>query len=181
MTTRSFAARAALFAAGAALALTAGCSPKYNWRNFASLDDHYRVLFPARPTSATRTIDLDGMRVALTMTAAEVEGATFAVGAAVAPDAAAAQAALAAMQTALVRNIGGTVTSEKVAPASGDGETLRAARDIDAQGTQNGVPMHLVAHFEARGKRFYQVIVLGKATSMPPEQVEQFMSSFKLP
>jgi hypothetical protein len=169
----------AILAAGAALALTAGCSPKYNWRNFASPDDHYRVLFPARPSSVTRTIDLDGIRVAMTMTAVDIDGATFAVGAAVAPDAERAQAALAAMQTALVRNIDATVTSEKVAAASSDGAT-RAARDIDAQGKQNGVPMRLVAHFEARGKRLYQVIVLGKPASMPAEQVDQFLSSFKL-
>ena len=40
--------------------------------------------------------------------------------------------------------------------------------------------MQLVGHFEARGTRVYQVIVLGKASSMPAEQVKQFMSSFKL-
>jgi hypothetical protein len=104
------------------------------------------------------------------------EGATFAVGAAEAPDAARARAALEAMQIALVRNIGATVTSQKTA-ADAD----RATRDVDASGTVHGVPMRLVGHFEARGKRFYQVIVLGKAQALPPEQVEQFLTSFKLP
>ena len=49
----------------------------------------------------------------MTMTAVDVEGAMFAVGSAQAPDAAKAQAALAAMKTALVNNIGATVTQEK--------------------------------------------------------------------
>ena len=156
--------------------LLAGCSPKYNWRDYASPDAPYRVMFPAKPATFTRTIDLDGMQVAMTMTAAEVDGATFAVGAAEAPDAARAQAALEAMQVALVRNIGATVTSQK---ATADSD--RATRDVDASGSRNGATMHLVGHFEARGKRFYQVIAIGKADALPAEQVEQFLTSFKLP
>jgi hypothetical protein len=171
MTRRLFAASAA-----ALCLLLAGCSPKYNWRDYASPDAPYRVMFPAKPSTFTRTIDLDGMQVAMTMTAAEIDGATFAVGAAEAPDAARAQAALEAMQVALVRNIGATVTTQKATV-----DTDRATRDVDARGTSNGIPMRLVGHFEARGKRFYQVIAIGKADALPAEQVEQFLTSFKLP
>ncbi len=172
MTRRLFAASAAALSL-----LLAGCSPKYNWRDYASPDAPYRVMFPAKPATFTRTIDLDGMQVAMTMTAAEVDGATFAVGAAEAPDAARAQAALEAMQVALVRNIGATVTSQNTTVDNNG----RATRDVDASGTRNGATMHLVGHFEARGKRFYQVIAIGKADALPAEQVEQFITSFKLP
>lgn len=175
MTRRRFAALVAALCLPLGL-LLAGCSPKYNWRDYASPDAPYRVMFPAKPTTFTRTIDLDGMQVAMTMTAAEIDGATFAVGAAEAPDAARAQAALEAMQVALVRNIGATVNSQKATA-----DTDRATRDVDASGTSNGAQMHLVGHFEARGKRFYQVIAIGKADALPAEQVEQFISSFKLP
>lgn len=171
MTRRLFAASAA-----ALCLLLSGCSPKYNWRDYASPDAPYRVMFPAKPATFTRTIDLDGMQVAMTMTAAEVDGATFAVGAAEAPDAARAQAALEAMQVALVRNIGATVNSQKATT-----DTDHATRDVDASGTSNGAPMRLAGHFESRGKRFYQVIVIGKADALPAEQVEQFLTSFKLP
>lgn len=171
MTRRLFA-----FSAAAALCLLAACSPKYNWRDYASPDARYRVTFPAKPATFTRNINLDGMQVAMTMTAAEVDGATFAVGAAEAPDAARAQAALEAMQVALVRNIGATVTSQKTTVDNDN----RATRDVDASGTSQGVPMRLVGHFESRGKRFYQVIVLGKTQALPAEQVEQFLTSFKL-
>jgi hypothetical protein len=171
MTRRLFAASAA-----ALCLLLSGCSPKYNWRDYASPDAPYRIMFPAKPATFTRTIDLDGMQVAMTMTAAEVDGATFAVGAAEAPDAARAQAALEAMQVALVRNIGATINSQKATT-----DTDRATRDVDASGTSNGAPMHLVGHFEARGKRFYQVIAIGRADALPAEQVEQFLTSFKLP
>ena len=40
--------------------------------------------------------------------------------------------------------------------------------------------MRLVGHFESRDKRFYQVIVIGKASDVTPENVDMFMSSFKL-
>jgi hypothetical protein len=40
--------------------------------------------------------------------------------------------------------------------------------------------MRLVGHFEARGDRFYQVVVMGPAKSIEAEAVEQFISSFKV-
>jgi hypothetical protein len=156
--------------------LLAACSPKYNWRDYASPDAPYKVTFPAKPASFTRTIDLDGMQVSMTMTAAEVDGATFAVGSAEAPDEARARAALPAMRRALLRNIG-AADSQNAALAGPDGKTVS---EVDATGSTNGVPVRLVGHFEARGKRFYQVIVLGKADAVPPEQVEQFLTSFTL-
>jgi len=154
--------------------LLAGCNPTYNWRDYSSPDAPYRIMFPAKPATHTRSVDLDGMRVDMTMTAAEVEGVTFAVGTGIAPDAARARAAVAAMKTALVRNIGAEVARES--PAAGPDSAI----DIDAVGSANGQPMKLRGRFEAHGKRFYQVVVMGKANAMTPEHVEQFISSFKL-
>ena len=162
-----------LLAAG----LLAACSPKYNWRDYSSQDAPFRVMFPDKPATHTRAVDLDGMTVNMTMTAVQVDGTMYAVGSAEAPDAAKAQAALGAMKTALVRNIGATITRES-APAAGGAQ--HAAIDIEAAGSQNGQPMKLVGHFESRNKRFYQVIVMGRDKAVLPEQTEQFMSSFKL-
>jgi hypothetical protein len=166
-----------LFCAGslAAALLLSGCNPTYNWRDYSSADAPYRIMFPAKPVTHTRAVDLNGMQVEMTMTAAEVEGAMFAVGTGVAPDAAQAQAAVVAMRTALVRNIGAKVERESTASAG-----TNAAVDIDAIGSANGQPMKLRGHFEARGKRFYQVIVMGKASAMSAERTDQFMSSFTL-
>lgn len=174
MTIRSLMAFAALPTA----VFLAACSPKYNWRDYASPDAAYRVMFPAKPASFTREIDLDGMHVPMTMTAAEVGGATFAVGSAEAPDAAHAQAAVEAMQLALLRNIGAR-TELQTASASATGAGGRASSDVDATGTANGARTRLAGHFEARGKRFYQVIVMGPPKAMPQDQVEQFLSSFQ--
>ena len=169
-------------AALAGLSLAA-CSPQYNWRDYSSPDAPFRAIFPDKPATHTRSIDLNGLKVDMTMTAAQIDGNMFAVGTAEAPDAAQAEAALAAMNTALVNNIGATVTSEKVAKAasaSGSSSTRSAAIDIVATGVQKGEPMRLVGHFESRNKRFYQVIVMGKEKELSKENVDMFMSSFKL-
>ena len=154
-----------LFCTALAALTLAGCSPTYNWRDYTSSDGSYRILFPAKPSSHTRPIDLGDIKVDMTMTASEVEGTTFAVGTAVAPDAALAQATLPAMRQALLRNIGAD---------SAPGETL----DVDAVGKGNGGPVRLVGRFVAKGPRMYQVIVVGKPDAMPAEQTKQFLTSF---
>jgi hypothetical protein len=161
--------------------VVAACSPTYNWRDYSSPDAPYRVMFPAKPATYTRPVELDGMKVNMTMTAAEVEDTMFAVGSAEATDPQHAQAALAAMKTALVHNIGGTITKETATAAASSPSVTgsNASLNIEATGTHNGTPMHLIGHFEARDKRIYQVIVMGKAKSVSPEQVEQFFTSFK--
>jgi hypothetical protein len=166
------------FAIGlAATLLLLGCNPTYNWRDYSSPDAPYRIMFPAKPATHTRSVDLDGMQVEMTMTAAEVEGVMFAVGTGIAPDPAQAQVAVAAMKTALVRNIGAKVERESAAAAAAGNE---AAVDIDAIGSAKGQPMKLRGHFEAHGKRFYQVIVMGRANAVASEHSDQFISSFKL-
>ena len=166
----------------AAFALAA-CSPQYNWRDYSSDVAPFRAMFPDKPSSHTRPIDLNGLKLDMTMTAAQIDGTTFAVGTAEAPDANQAEAALASMKTALVKNIGATIKSEKTArasSASGAASARSAAIDVEAGGARNGVPMRLVAHFESRDKRFYQVIVMGPEKKMSKENVDMFMTSFKL-
>lgn len=157
-----------------AAALSA-CSPQYDWRDYRSTDAPYAVLFPGKPASQTRSIQLDTLSVNMTMTAAEVDGVIFAVGSAQLPDAAQGPAAIAAMQTALVNNIGATVTSSK---SSADGR--QATLDVEAKGSQNGEALRLIGHFIARDKRIYQVIVMGRDKHIVQDQVETYLSSFKL-
>jgi hypothetical protein len=159
-------------------ALLAGCSPHFNWREFTSKDASFQVLFPGKPATASREIDLDGMKTMMTMTAAEVDDIAFVVGRAEASDTAAAGPALLAMQAAMVRNIGGTVTRTATSVAANDDGT-RISRDVIATGQRNGKPVRLVAHFEARGRSLYQVVVAGPADAVKPDQTEQFISSFK--
>jgi hypothetical protein len=170
---------AGLLAVGAVLALCA-CSPKFNWREVHSKDAPYSVLLPAKPSTFARAIDLDGLPITMTMTAAKVDNAVFAVGSATVPDAAKAQAALIAMKTALVKNINGTVKVEKTTAAASNTQGLSASIDVEAVGsTPGGLPEVLFGHFVSKDKEIYQVIVMGPEKAVSRENVETFISSFK--
>lgn len=166
----------------AACVLTA-CSPKFDWRDYRSPDAQFTALFPSKPAVLTREIDLDGKKVSLTMTASEIDGNTFAIGSAVLDSAEQAQAALPAMQTALLKNINGTVRSEKSASAASStaaGSHQRSSLSIEATGTQQGKPVLLVGRFVAQDKRIFQVIILGEESKLSRETIDTFMDSVKL-
>lgn len=156
----------------AGIALLAACSPKYDWREVRGASAPFVVLLPAKPASHTRTVNLDGIEVSMTMTAADVDDVTFAVGTAELPDEARALHALTAMKTALVRNIGGSVRKET---ASAPG-AVPATIDIEAAGADSRV---LFGRFVANGKRIYQVVAVGKESALPREAVDTFLTSFK--
>jgi len=174
---------ARLTAATLAALLLAACSPRYDWREVRGSNAPFTVLLPAKPSTLTRPVDLGGTQVTMTMTAAEVGTVAFAVGSAELADATAADAALAAMRTAMLGNIGGSVRHETVSGggdgASGGGRSI----ELEAVGTppaRGGEAVLLAARFTARGARVYQAIVLGPEPSVPREAIDTFLTSFKL-
>jgi hypothetical protein len=162
------------------LALPA-CTPRLDWREVRGPDAPFVVLLPAKPASHTRPVNLDGMQIDMTMTAAEVDGVTFAVGSASLADRSKANAALQAIKTALIRNIGGTLRREKALPASAD---TPAAIEIEALGAAaantGGRPRLLAARFMAKDERIYQVLAVGPQPAMTRETLDTFFDSFKL-
>jgi hypothetical protein len=151
------------------LAVTlSACSPKYDWRDYRSQDAPYTVLFPGKPTTQTRSIKLGQLDASMTMTAADIDGVIFAIGSAQLADAAQAPATIEAMKTAMLNNIGGTVTASKQL----DG----GAQEIDA----SGKAMRLIGRFIAKDKRVYQVVVIGSPQKIEAETVETFLTSFKI-
>lgn len=162
-------------AACAVLAMT-GCTPKYDWREVRGADAPFTILLPAKPTTFARPINLDGVQVTMAMTAAEIDGVTFAVGSVQLPDAATAQAALNKMKTALVKNINGGIKHEKFSAKT---EPVPAI-DIEASGSSNGQPYLLLARFAAKDTRAYQVIVAGREKDISREAADTFLTSFKL-
>lgn len=157
----------------ACAALLSACSPKFDWREVHGPEAPYVVLLPTKPTSHTRTIDLDGMPITMTMTASEVDGVTFAVGSAVLPSAAQAPQALVAMKTALVRNISGTIQQEKSSQPGGFPTVI----EVEASGAKSRL---LLARFIAKENRIYQVVVVGSEKAISREAADMFFTSFKL-
>lgn len=158
-----------------------GCSPAYDWREVRGADAPFTVLLPAKPATHTRDINLDGMLVTMTMTGAQVDGATFAVGSAKLPDHAMPQAALNAMKTALVNNIRGTVKREKALPASANSPP---SIEIEAVGiptvASDAQPTVLFARFAEKNRRIYQAVVVGPEKAVTRDNVDTFFTSFKL-
>ncbi|MRW87274.1 hypothetical protein GJ698_24700 [Pseudoduganella sp. FT26W] len=148
-------------------ALLAGCSPKYDWRDYRSPDAPYAVLFPGKPATQTRAIKLDQLAVSMTMAATEIDGVVFAIGSAQLADAAQAADALAAMQSAMVSNIGGTVSSRRTLAGG--------AVEVEASGGN----MRLSGRFLAQGRQIYQIVVVGPPQKIDAETLETFFSSFK--
>lgn len=157
------------------VALTA-CSPKYNWREAHGEKVQFTVLLPAKPASFSRAIDLNGIPVTMTMTAAEIDGVTFAVGVAELADAAQSTKALESMRTALVNNIGGNPRETKIPGSVG---LVDRTLDVTATGAARGQPLLLMARLMAKGKRVYQVLIIGPEKDIGAENAETFFSSFK--
>lgn len=170
-----------------ALALMlAACSPQFDWREIRSEAAPYVVAMPAKPSTFSRKIDLDGTETVMTMTAAEVGGITFAVGTAELPDATHAQLSLAAMKTALVNNIRGTIRQEKVSTmvqAQVAGAGTLAVTEIEATGPASAAtgnqPRVLFARFVARDKHVYQLVATGPEKAVTQDIVATYFSSFK--
>lgn len=156
--------------------LLTACSPDYNWREAHGDKIQFTVLLPAKPASFTRQINLDGLPVTMTMTAAEVDDVTFAVGVAELANAAQASNALDSMRTGLLNNIGGTPSQAGI-----PGQTPTADRvvDLTAGGMTRGQPALLMARLVAKDKRIYQVLIVGAEHSVIPEHAETFFTSFK--
>jgi len=73
----------------------------------------------------------------------------------------------------MVRNIGGTIASDRNVP----GPT--PSTEIVANGSRNGRPVQLTARFAARDQRVYQAVVIGAPQDVPAEAIDTFLSSFK--
>jgi hypothetical protein len=168
-----------LAATCAAVLALSGCNPTYNWREVRGSEAPYIVTLPAKPASFSRPINLDGTSVTMTMTAAEVNDVTFAVGSIELADEAKARAALKSMKTALVKNINGTVKQEKISgPADAPTEIVIEALGAPGAG-RSGQPHVLIARFVAKDKRAYQVLAVGKEKDVSREAIDTFLGSFK--
>lgn len=165
-------------AVAALLLTTTACNPTWNWREVRGNDAPYSVLFPGKPSTLARPVNLNGMAVNMSMTAAETNDVTFAVGSAVVSDPAQQQAALLAMQIAMVRNISGEIRRQQTVKMAGG----IPATEIEAigHGRNAAETMLLVARFAVSGERVYQAVAVGPQKNLPQEAIDTFFSSLAL-
>ena len=156
--------------------LLASCDPALNWREVRSDDAGYTALFPAKPTSFERAVNLDGLQVMMNMTAAEADGVNFAVATAIIEDVGQRTKALIAMQTAMLRNIQGEITEQKTVTVKGGATAIQ----IYATGKAGpaGTPLVLFARFVMHERQVFQIIALGPKEKLGTETADTFLSSF---
>jgi len=161
-----------------AMLLVSACSPALNWREVRGTEAPFSVLLPAKPATHARGIDLNGLKVTMSMTAAEASGASFAVGAVKLADPAQHAAALAAMQTAMVRNIRGEIKRQQTVRLA-DGSS---ATEIEAAGRvgNHGQPVLLAARFASKGIWVVQAVAMGEPDKLSREAIETFLGSLAL-
>ena len=160
------------------------CTPAYDWRTIQNNDDAYEVTFPAKPRSDARDVDIAGKPMHMKMQMAEAGDAVFAVGTVDLPDAdpATQRAALDFLQQGLARNLNTVPAVHPVQIDVAAGGQLAGA-EIAVSGThgdgQKSETRQIRARFIAKGTHAYQVAIVS-TKAPPPDQIDQFFSSFKL-
>jgi hypothetical protein len=173
---------AATLAALTAGWLLAACSPTYDWRTIMNNDNGYTVDLPAKPTTDQRQIDIGGTPMNMSMQIAEAGDAVFAVGTVMLPsdDPQTQRTALDYLRSGLAHNLGSAADAHATTiplAAGGQVQGLEMTFSGKAGPKQETRTMH--ARLVAKGRHVYQAAVIA-SKEPPPEQVEQFFTSFKL-
>ena len=169
------------------LLLTVACSPAYDWREFHFEDGGFTILFPQKPGRAERKLATPAGEITMKMVSVRVDETVFGAASAdfAAPPDLAAQAA---MQAALLKNLEGTIASDKQVNLGASG-TAMTGREVVKRGTMDkggksgaggqAADAQLRARFFVRGNRYYQIAVMGRAGAVQDADLDMFFTSFK--
>ena len=150
----------------------AGCTPRFDWREMRHPDFGYLALFPAKPVQATRNLNLAGKVYPLTLQAARVDDALFAVGVIPAVLPAEQAAVLATLEQSALQNMQGQIIQREVNAAGVI--TLHAAGKIN---TSQAATLH--ARFGVVRDQVYEVLFVGPLGELLNEASETFISGFQ--
>ena len=149
--------------------LLSACSPPFNWREYHGDNAPYTVLMPDKPASLSRQVELAGLKLTMTMNAAEVKGISFAVGSLRVSDPGQAGIVMQAMRAGLLANIRSQPAQVRTLA---DGSLSAAGSSID------GKPLKMHARFVSHGNWVYQVVVTGPEAALNQELSDNFLGSF---
>ena len=164
--------RLGFWLSGLVLAVLLGCSPEFNWRELSVAQDRAVMAFPAKVQTEQRQIQIDGLNLAFSLSAANVGPAVFAVGFAELPDKlseSAQQSLTRALLTSLFASSGQTPTQ-----AALDGKLFELEMLVAKQ------PSYLMARVLVHRGMLMQVVVSGPKQVLPREQALEFMRSLVL-
>ena len=160
---------AGTFLLSALILLLCACSPRFNWREFRGSEAPYHILMPGKPSNMSKDVELAGLHLQMHMDAVEVSGLNFAVGSVKLSDPGQAWLVREAMKAGLINNIHGHISK--------DSPTPDAVIEISGQ-AQGGNQLGMAVRLLIRGPWVYQVLMVGPESSLQPEIIETFMTSF---
>jgi hypothetical protein len=166
----------ALTALAIALVL-AGCSAELDWRELHWEDARLKVMLPGRPAKSARDIVLGGEKLGMQMLQTQMNGMAFGVAYAPLPPGGDPNALLPLARDALVRNIDGTLLTEREVEIRG---TTAKGREFTGEGVVAGTPMLVAARVVAANGRFYQVVFVGRKDRAERVDLPLYLGSLTL-
>lgn len=159
-----------------ACVLLAGCAPELDWRELSMPEGRFAVLLPGKPRRESRQFNDGFGMVTMTMHACSLAQGTMGVSYTDYPAGATALTLRRdAARDALLRNISGNLLQEEAVGVDG-----HPGRQIHAEGRRGTDRIVLRARFVLVGDRLYQVAYVGVKDSLPAEDIDMFLNSFRL-
>lgn len=155
------------------------CTPKFDWREVRNADIPLSILMPAKPSSYTREMQVDNMKIALQMTAADAGQLSFAYAYAKVDQVETLnkdilqEKVLAILKVGMLRNI--HANQFEVADARHPKNTVVATGQ-----SANGNTIKMVARFLSHGPWVLQIVVMGNEKAMTPEILDMYFGSLNL-
>ncbi len=160
--------------------------PEFNWREVKYEEQKLALMFPAKPTGMTRTIDLNGPKLPMTMHGVKINGLTYTVAWVKLPDPSPQTQSklLQAMQNGMAKNLQVSApiieaSTLQISDASGKSIAKIPANSMKVQGKnmQGSVAtaLQLQALFATHQGFAYQWVVVG-----PPAEFDQVREQHKL-
>jgi hypothetical protein len=161
-----------------ALAL-AGCSPKFNWREVRLEQSGVALLFPCKPDTQVRQVDLDGQPLSMTLLGCSAGNASFALAYARLGEGSLPGPALRRWRELTLGNIGAQGVTEMAYPLPGLRRDAQSVRLGAAGRRPDGSSLVAQAFWFTQDQWVYQASVLAER----PHDAESdtFMTSIRLP
>ncbi|HEY0818978.1 MAG TPA: hypothetical protein VGD46_09385 [Rhizobacter sp.] len=155
-----------------------GCAPSLDWREIKPEDSDVLAMFPCKPTTDARMVNLAGARVRMVLVACRAGEVNWALAFADVGDPSSVAGALQELRRSNADNVGAAPTV--VGPMRVPGMTPNPqAERVRVQGRlPSGEVVALESGFFVRGTRVYQATVMGRA--IDAEAMATFFDGLKL-
>lgn len=157
-------------------AFLAACAPELDWRELHWEEGKVKVLLPGKPSKSAREVVLGGEKVMMQMLQTQISGMAFGVAYAPLPPGDPG-ALLPAARDALLRNIEGTLVTEREIEVRGTGAK---GREFTGEGVVAGTPMLIAARLVAANGRFYQLVFVGRKDRAERVDLPLYLGSLAL-